>query len=154
MEALDRQDAFHLLLDPARLRQGLALGAVAIPARVVRRALFTARRAHIEVPAERGRSTAQDIAHRAALFDAQSVSPRVCLAVSTLNVGHLQARWLASGARQAPRLGSHGSAEDPPPCGAEQLDGARHGGQPCATEPCVVRRARQRRMAEQYLHGA
>jgi hypothetical protein len=81
MKVVHRQEPLETTLDPACLRERLALRAMPIAARVVRGLLVTAGNAHVEVSAERGGPALLDRSQSRALLGTQHVALPECLAV-------------------------------------------------------------------------
>src|SRR5947208_2978217 len=71
MMVLDRQQVLRLLIKPAGARQGLALGTVAVAARVVGDALMTTVEAVLHMAAQRGGATPGQGVERLALCRCQ-----------------------------------------------------------------------------------
>ena len=78
VEVLDRQQVLGLAVEPAGAGQGLALGTVAVAARVVGDALVAAVEAALDVPAQRRGAAAGQVAQRLLLRAGQM--PAVSLA--------------------------------------------------------------------------
>ena len=161
MEVVDGQDAVEARLQPARPAHGLALGAVAIAARVVRRALVPARRAHVDVAAERSRATEHHIAGDAGLTRAERVRAHVRGQGAPKDVGDLQSRPVASRrfarfARSTVGVLGHcsPSAEDLSARRPDQVEGTWHLAQAGRGQVQVLGRAPDGRVAEQHLHRA
>jgi len=105
VEVSDGQDPLEPLGDPSLLRETPTLGAVPIAARVVCGLRVAARRAHVEVSAERGRATESDRAERALLIEGQRASVLERTAMRADDIGDLEARAIACGALVVRRHG-------------------------------------------------
>jgi hypothetical protein len=82
VEVSDGQDALLARLEPARLVEGLALGAMPVGAGVGRGLhLVAAVEAHVHMPAERLGTAGLDTRHDLPLLGRQRVSGAVCLPV-------------------------------------------------------------------------
>jgi hypothetical protein len=68
VEVVDVEDARHALRDPPGLGEALALRTVPVAARVIRRSLEAALRAHVEVAAQGGRPADGNRTERLPLF--------------------------------------------------------------------------------------
>ena len=100
VEVVDRQEPLEALVNPSRLRERLALGAVPIAARVVGRLLVPARRAHVEVAAEHGGPASLDVAQCGALLGAQHATLHERLAMRAHDVRELDCRDACAGAHK------------------------------------------------------
>jgi len=103
VEEVGGQQALLAALQPTLRRQRLTLGAVAVAAGVVGRALEPAVRAHVQMPAQRSGAATNDVAQYSLLLGGEPLAPPQGLAVGADEVGQLVARTCASGAGRAPR---------------------------------------------------
>ena len=155
VEILRGQDARHALLDPARLPQRLALGAMAVATRIVGGPREAARGAHLEMPAERSGATAHHVAGDALARWRRDVALAEGLEVVAEDVGHFESGTLDRSAR--PRSGTlhgTGSADRGSLRRADEVDRARHLPKLPGGQVEILRRRFQVRMAEQELHRA
>src|SRR5437879_3057543 len=90
VEMTDRQDPRGARSDPALLRKGLTLGAMAIAARVIRRMLVSAGAAHVGMTAGRRRPAERDRREDAPLRDGERVLGFELGAVRANDVGDLE----------------------------------------------------------------
>jgi hypothetical protein len=92
VEVRHRQELGHARLDPACRGQGLALGAVAVTARVVDRMLVAALRAAVEVATQGRRPAGLDRCEDPAVLPAERLPVHVeeTLAEPANDVGHLE----------------------------------------------------------------
>src|SRR5438093_4087615 len=100
----NRQLVLRLLVEPAGAGQGLALGTVAVAARVVGDTLVATVEAVLDVAAERGGAAHGQLAQRLVLRDGQpaAVLRQECLAMLTNHLRHFQGRPLGGGAHGWP----------------------------------------------------
>ena len=108
VEVVSREESGEALLDPLRLAQALALGAVAVAAGVVGGTLVPTGVADVHVSAERRRATRRDGAHRGTLVGVHRVPLAVRLAVGAEDVRDLEARAGSRRATRRERRGRHG----------------------------------------------
>src|ERR1041384_6692873 len=92
MEVFHRQQIRETRLEPARFRQRLTLGAMAIATRVIRDALVAARIALLNMSAQGCGPTALDGAHDSTLLWRQRVRESEVVPALAKDVGHLQRR--------------------------------------------------------------
>jgi hypothetical protein len=106
VEIRDGQQVSQARLDPSRLGQGLALGAVAIPTRMVAGLVGSAVVALQQVPAQSRGAALFDRAHHAELLPREGVGGPVRLPSGAENVRNLEglASWSGSGV-----LAAHGT---------------------------------------------
>lgn len=86
MEVVGWQDALGALLDPVGLGQALTLGTVAVPARIICRALIAAGVADVEVATEDAGATRFDRPHGGVLLFAEPVPATVSVTVGSEDV--------------------------------------------------------------------
>jgi len=103
----DWQEPLGASPDPSLLRDGLAFGAVPVPARVVRGLLVPAARAHVEVPAESRGPAALDGEQGAVLLGGQGASTAERRAVEPDDVCKLQSGTPRRTRRLRRALGMH-----------------------------------------------
>ena len=90
----DGQDALGPCLDPRRLGQGLAVGAMAIAARVVHRHLVMALGAGVEMPSRRCGAATKDVTKEPSLLRRQEAACIIVETVAAEDVHHFRAlRW-------------------------------------------------------------
>ena len=92
MEVLGRQHAIFAALDPTCLVKTLACGAVAVAAGVKERLFVAAFVAHVQMPAEHGRSADLDIMHHASLPDRQRILVCISLTMVAEDICDFQVR--------------------------------------------------------------
>lgn len=99
----DWQQTLAARLDPACLRQGLALRAVTVATRVVAGLLVAAARAHVQVPPERRRPAALDGAQGRVLLGGQDarVAQRLTVQANDVRQLHGGTRHCVRAARRA-----------------------------------------------------
>ena len=85
-------DPLTALLEPPGLRETLALGAVAIAARVVSGRLVSALSADVQMPAQRGGSATLDRCHHFALYERRDVLVPIDLTRGAKDFCHLETR--------------------------------------------------------------
>jgi len=90
VEVAYREQTLQALVDPSGLREGLALRAVTVAARVVGRLVVATRGAHVEVPAEDGSSASLDGPQGRVLLRAQHTVTSQRSTVSADDVGELE----------------------------------------------------------------
>jgi hypothetical protein len=90
VEIRHRQQPHQTLLDPLGTLGRLTLGAMPIPAGVVRHPLKTALIAGVDVPAQGRGTTGDQMAHHRRLFGRDPMPSAVGRAMSAQNVRHLK----------------------------------------------------------------
>ena len=137
VEVRHGKQALEPLVDPSRLRERLALGAVPIPARVIRRSVVPAGAAHVEMAAEDGGPTSLDGAQDGVLVVTQRACPSKGLPVSANDIRELEP---AMGWRAHARAWS-GHVPSATSEGVERVERARDGLHPCGADVQVRHRA-------------
>lgn len=105
VEVSNRQHALRARSNPLLLREPLAFGAMSIAAGVIDRSLEAAVAAHLEMAAERSRTTELDRRKYPALGVRQVMMPLELGAVRSDDISHLE-RWPPGGCRAVRHVGS------------------------------------------------
>jgi len=116
MMVLHRQQVLRLLLEPAGAGQGLALGAVAVAARIIGDTLLAAVQTVLDMPAQCGGATACQVAQGLTLHGRQPAAVAIEKAIGIVpdHIRHFQRRPLQDG-------GAHGWPSAWPPAPAVGL---------------------------------
>jgi len=158
VEGMGGEHASHALLDPASLRERLALWTVPVSTGVEGVALeVAAGGAHVLVSAELGGPATSDVAQDRCLLGSEGVGAREGLPVSADDV-----RDLESGPFRRAHVGSgtrvvaHGGSAESLPCsrGAEQVNGALDAGDVLGSDPGVAESGGDVGVTEEHLDDA
>jgi hypothetical protein len=152
VEVVGVEDARHAPLDPARLAQALALGAVTVTAGVVGRALVAAGRAGVEVSAEGWGAADLDGANDRALFARERVLAAVGLAVGAKDGCDLERRTRRGLTGAAAQVARHGGSVGVR--AGQGVERTAHGADVAPRDERVADGGANRAVAEQSLDHA